>query len=81
MHPQKVMKNMTTPTTMRITAGSMRNVSRTVSVVRKKHRKSLLIDPHTSEEHTQNSCHTCRLLNFGIYPNGYNKERKHLKKK
>lgn len=31
MQPQKVMKNMTTPTTIRMTAGSIRNVSRTVS--------------------------------------------------
>lgn len=31
MQPQKVMKNMTTPTTIRMTVGSMRNVSRTVS--------------------------------------------------
>lgn len=31
MQPQNVMKNMTTPTTIKMTAGSMRNVSRTVS--------------------------------------------------
>lgn len=31
MHPQNVMKNMTTPTTIRMTAGSTKNVSRTVS--------------------------------------------------
>lgn len=32
MQPQNVMKNMTTPTTIRTTAGSIRNESRTVSV-------------------------------------------------
>lgn len=43
MHPQNVMKNMTTPTTMRMTAGSMKNVSRTVSVGerRERHRPRL----------------------------------------
>lgn len=40
MHPQNVMKNMTTPTTMRMTAGSTKNVSRTVSVRERGERNS-----------------------------------------
>lgn len=39
MHPQNVMKNMTTPTTMRMTAGSTKNVSRTVSVKEREERE------------------------------------------
>lgn len=43
MHPQKVMKNMTTPTTIRMTAGSTRNVSRTVSGRERRKENSLYL--------------------------------------
>ncbi len=83
MHPQKVMKNMTTPTTMRTTAGSMRNVSRTASVEKPRNTANLSTDPHTSAvysevRNTHNTSQTCCFLNFGIYSNSYNEKRKHL---
>lgn len=45
MHPQNVMKNMTTPTTIRMTAGSMKNVSRTVSARERGEERTLIYTP------------------------------------
>ncbi len=80
MHPQKVMKNMTTPSTMRSTAWSMKNVPRTASVETPRTTANLSTDPHTSAvysevRNTHNTSHTCSFLNFGIYSNSYNEKR------